>query len=46
VFAQNHDQIGNRRLGERLSGAVTLEDVKLACRVDSTLALYSAALYG
>ena len=30
VFAQNHDQIGNRRLGDRLSGAVTLEDVKLA----------------
>jgi maltooligosyltrehalose trehalohydrolase len=30
VFAQNHDQVGNRMLGERLSRVVTLEGLKLA----------------
>jgi maltooligosyltrehalose trehalohydrolase len=30
VFAQNHDQIGNRLLGERLSRLVAFEDLKLA----------------
>jgi maltooligosyltrehalose trehalohydrolase len=30
IFAQNHDQIGNRALGDRLSGSVTFEDLKLA----------------
>ena len=30
VFSQNHDQVGNRRLGDRLSQAVTFEDLKLA----------------
>jgi maltooligosyltrehalose trehalohydrolase len=30
VFAQNHDQVGNRRLGERLSGLVSFEALKLA----------------
>lgn len=30
VFAQNHDQVGNRCLGDRLSASVTLEDLKLA----------------
>jgi len=30
VFAQNHDQIGNRMLGERLSSLVTFEALKLA----------------
>ncbi len=30
VFAQNHDQIGNRMMGERLSRLVTLEQYKLA----------------
>jgi maltooligosyltrehalose trehalohydrolase len=30
VFAQNHDQIGNRMLGERLSTLVSLESLKLA----------------
>ena len=30
VFAQNHDQIGNRMLGERLSGLVSMEALKLA----------------
>jgi maltooligosyltrehalose trehalohydrolase len=30
VFAQNHDQIGNRMLGERLSTLTTLEGLKLA----------------
>ncbi|MGH9715517.1 MAG: malto-oligosyltrehalose trehalohydrolase [Candidatus Acidiferrales bacterium] len=30
VFAQNHDQVGNRRLGERLSQLVSFEALKLA----------------
>ncbi len=30
VFSQNHDQIGNRRLGERLSAVVSFEAAKLA----------------
>ena len=30
VFAQNHDQIGNRMLGERLSRLVDFESLKLA----------------
>jgi len=30
VFSQNHDQIGNRMLGERLSSLVSYESLKLA----------------
>ena len=30
VFAQNHDQVGNRMLGERLSSLVGFESLKLA----------------
>jgi maltooligosyltrehalose trehalohydrolase len=30
VFAQNHDQVGNRMLGERLSTLASFEDLKLA----------------
>ena len=30
VFAQNHDQVGNRRLGDRLSPSLSLEQLKLA----------------
>ena len=30
VFSSNHDQVGNRMLGERLSSLVTLEEQKLA----------------
>jgi len=30
VFAQNHDQVGNRMLGERLSQLISLEGLKLA----------------
>ncbi len=30
VFSQNHDQVGNRMLGERLSSLVSLEALKLA----------------
>lgn len=30
VFAQNHDQIGNRLLGDRLSTALTADQLKLA----------------
>lgn len=30
VFAQNHDQVGNRMLGDRLSQTASFEDLKLA----------------
>jgi maltooligosyltrehalose trehalohydrolase len=30
ICAQNHDQIGNRRLGDRLSATLSLEQLKLA----------------
>ncbi|MBC7104493.1 MAG: malto-oligosyltrehalose trehalohydrolase, partial [Firmicutes bacterium] len=30
VFSQNHDQVGNRALGERLSVLVSLEELKVA----------------
>jgi len=30
VFAQNHDQVGNRALGERLTSVLTYEQLKLA----------------
>jgi maltooligosyltrehalose trehalohydrolase len=30
VFSQNHDQVGNRRLGDRLSAVASFEDLKLA----------------
>lgn len=30
VFAQNHDQVGNRMLGERLAHLVSFEELKLA----------------
>ncbi len=30
VFSQNHDQVGNRMLGERLSGVVSFDALKLA----------------
>jgi maltooligosyltrehalose trehalohydrolase len=33
VFAQNHDQVGNRMLGERLSSLVSREELKLAAGV-------------
>lgn len=33
VFAQNHDQVGNRLLGERLSELVSFEGLKLAAGI-------------
>ncbi len=33
VFSQNHDQVGNRMLGERLSSLVSFESLKLAAGV-------------
>jgi len=33
VFAQNHDQVGNRRRGERLASLVSFESLKLAAGV-------------
>jgi maltooligosyltrehalose trehalohydrolase len=33
VFAQNHDQVGNRPRGERLSGLVSFEALKLAAGI-------------
>jgi maltooligosyltrehalose trehalohydrolase len=40
VFDQNHDQVGNRARGERLSGLVSLEALKLA----ATAALLSPSV--
>jgi maltooligosyltrehalose trehalohydrolase len=34
VFIQNHDQVGNRALGERLSSLVNFESLKLAAGVN------------
>jgi len=33
VFGQNHDQVGNRALGERLTGLVSFESLKLGAAV-------------
>src|SRR3990172_6337523 len=33
VFAQNHDQVGNRPLGERLTGLTTFDGLKLSAGV-------------
>ena len=33
VFSQNHDQVGNRRMGDRLSALVSFEALKLAAGV-------------
>jgi maltooligosyltrehalose trehalohydrolase len=33
VFSQNHDQVGNRPLGERLSRLISLEGLKLAAGI-------------
>ena len=33
VFAQNHDQVGNRRMGDRLSQLVSFDKLKLAASV-------------
>jgi maltooligosyltrehalose trehalohydrolase len=33
VFSQNHDQVGNRMLGERLAQLVSFEDLKLAAGI-------------
>ncbi|MFY9529074.1 MAG: malto-oligosyltrehalose trehalohydrolase [Candidatus Acidiferrales bacterium] len=33
VFAQNHDQVGNRMLGDRLAQQVSLEQLKLAAGI-------------
>jgi maltooligosyltrehalose trehalohydrolase len=30
VFSQNHDQVGNRMLGDRLTGTLSFEELKLA----------------
>jgi maltooligosyltrehalose trehalohydrolase len=44
VFAQNHDQVGNRFLGERLSRLVDLETAKLAAGL-TVLAPYVPLLF-
>ena len=31
VFSQNHDQVGNRAQGDRLTGSLSAEQLKLAC---------------
>ncbi len=42
VFAQNHDQVGNRMFGDRLSEVVSFEELKLAAGLVILVALYSA----
>jgi len=44
VFSQNHDQTGNRMLGERLSGLVSFESLKLAAGL-TILAPYIPLLF-
>ena len=44
VFSQNHDQTGNRMLGERLSGLVSFEALKLAAGI-TLLSLYLPLLF-
>lgn len=44
VFSQNHDQTGNRMLGERLSSLVTFESLKLAAGL-TLLAPYIPLLF-
>lgn len=44
VCAQNHDQVGNRRLGERLTALVDFESLKLAAGV-VTLSPYLPLLF-
>ena len=42
VCAQNHDQVGNRAVGDRLSP----EALRVAAAVDALLAVHAAALHG
>ncbi len=44
IFSQNHDQVGNRMLGERLSSLVSLDALKLAAGV-SVLSPYIPMLF-
>jgi len=44
VYAQNHDQVGNRMLGERLSNLVSLENLKLAAAI-TILSPYTPLLF-
>lgn len=44
VFTQNHDQVGNRALGERLSQLATFEGLKLAAGI-TLLSPFTALLF-
>ena len=46
VFTQNHDQVGNRPLGDRLSTEVCFEIAEAGGRNDDSLTLYSSAFHG
>ena len=46
VFTQNHDQVGNRLLGDRLARHVPVERRKLAAGARAALAVRAAALHG
>ena len=46
VFSQNHDQIGNRLGGERLSQLVSFEALKLARRCGALIPLPPAPVHG
>ncbi|MFH2138922.1 MAG: malto-oligosyltrehalose trehalohydrolase [Candidatus Omnitrophota bacterium] len=44
VFSQNHDQVGNRMLGDRLSGLVSFEALKLAAAA-TILSVYTPMIF-
>jgi maltooligosyltrehalose trehalohydrolase len=44
VCAQNHDQVGNRMFGERLTQMVSFDALKLRVRRDSTVPLFCQSL--
>ena len=46
VYARNHDQVGNRAAGERLSQLVSFERLKLAAGRRAVLAVYTASVHG
>ena len=46
VFAQNHDQVGNRMDGDRLSQTVSIEELKLAAGASHSFTVHPFAVHG
>jgi maltooligosyltrehalose trehalohydrolase len=46
VYTQNHDQIGNRMLGDRLTKTLSFEALKPGCSFYAALTLCTHAVYG